>query len=101
MATITDDDLLATLDSRLSTLLRDGNLARGPGFRSLGEGLWEVKAKSARLLYGFLPGAIIVVVAAAYKDQRRLPPRLIDAARRTLRHVRENMGIIRGTSYTH
>jgi hypothetical protein len=98
---IKDADLLATLDARLATLMRDGNLVRGPGFRSLGDGLFEVKAKTARVLYGFLPGARIVVVEACYKDQPKPPPRVIATARDRIKQAKSDGRFIYGQSYIH
>jgi hypothetical protein len=80
-----DSDLQDAFRPKLAQLALKGNLARYPLTESFGEGLFELRVKHkrqrARLLFGFMPGQRIVIVLGAFKDQRRLPPAMIERAR--------------------
>jgi hypothetical protein len=79
------------IKARLAQVLLKGNGASYPITESLGDGLFEVRARArkvrVRLLFGFLPEKRIVVVWGGTKDQRRLPPSTIQAARRLLQEA--------------
>jgi hypothetical protein len=83
-----DEDLRFAIVERLAFLMIYGTATREPVSKSLGEGLFEVRARAkrvhARLLFGFLPAQQIVIVWAGTKDHRRLSPEIIRTARRLL-----------------
>ena len=78
-------NMLDALRPRLARLMLKGNQVGYPATESLGEGLFELRARyqkvQMRLLFGFLPGQRIVIVLGAIKKQRRLPPADIQRAR--------------------
>jgi hypothetical protein len=82
------DAMKAALRPRMAQLLALGNMATPPVTKALGKGLFELRAVAGRvrirLLFGYLPGQRIVFVWGGTKDQRTLPPRTIQAARRLL-----------------
>jgi hypothetical protein len=97
------DDLLAKcnqemkdqLAPRYAQLLLKGNRAGPPVTDSFGDGLFELRAKwrkiHIRALFGFLPGQRIVFVLGALKDQRKLPARDLERARKLLREAETNL----------
>jgi hypothetical protein len=83
------------LAPRYAQLLLKGNQARPPVTDSFGDGLHELRAKCGRIhiraLFGFLSNQRIVFVLGALKDQRRLPLRDIERARRLLKEAEANL----------
>lgn len=81
-------DMRDAILPRLAQLLLKGNQATSPITESLGDGLFELRARwkkvRMRVLFGFLPGRQIVVVWGGTKDQRTLPPATIRRARELL-----------------
>lgn len=75
-----DEDTQATIDSRLDQLLEKGNMAKEPVSKPLRDGIFELRAKTARFLYYFEPGKKIIVVVAFIKDQNKVPAEHIDRA---------------------
>jgi hypothetical protein len=73
------------LRPKLAQLALKGNQTGYPLTEPLGDGLFELRARwkkvRMRLLFGFLPGQRIVFVWGGTKDQRRLPPFVIQRAR--------------------
>jgi phage-related protein len=51
-----------------------GNGLREPQSKSLGEGLFELRMKSRRIFYCFLPGKIIVLLHGFTKKTQKTPP---------------------------
>jgi phage-related protein len=86
-----DQAMKDAIKPRLAQVLIKGNLARYPVTEPLGDGLFEIRARAKkvriRLLFGFSLRKRIVVVWGGTKDQRRLPPATIDAARRLLKEA--------------
>jgi len=82
------EEMRDSIRPRLSVVLARGNQAGPPITEPLGDGLFEVKARSGRvrirLLFGYLPRQHIVFVWGGTKDQRRLPPATIRRARELL-----------------
>jgi hypothetical protein len=76
------------LRPKLARLALKGNRAGYPLTEPLGDGLFEFRARykrvRVRLLFGFLPEHRIVFVWGGTKDQRRLPPDIIQRARTLL-----------------
>jgi hypothetical protein len=79
------DDMKGALRPKLAKLALQGSRSRLPLTESLGGGLFELRGRSKkvrmRLLFGFLPGQRVVFVWGGIKDQRRLPPEVIERAR--------------------
>jgi hypothetical protein len=46
-----------------------GNRLREPRSKSLGEGLFELRGRTVRIYYGFLPGRRAVLVAATSRNE--------------------------------
>lgn len=94
-----DDDSRVKVKAKMATLLLYGNLVSRSLSEHLGEGLFELWFTGAtgihiRILYGFLPGQRVLVVDCRYKDQRKLPMRILDEAKRrlTVRKALEQKG---------
>lgn len=83
-----DQEMKDALAPRLIRVAQLGNQAKPPITESLGDGLFEIRARAKkvriRLLFGYLPQYRVVVVWAGTKDQRRLSPATIRAARALL-----------------
>jgi hypothetical protein len=81
-------DMRKALQPRLARLASMGNRAGYPVTESMGDGLFELRARcktvQMRLLFDFLPGQRIVFVWGGVKDQRRLPSETIQRARTLL-----------------
>lgn len=90
-----DEGLRDAIAQRLTMVALRGSSARFPLTESFGDGLFEIRAKSARvharLLFGFVPVQQIVIVWAGFKDQRRLPPETIRLARRLLEEAEAHL----------
>ncbi len=84
-----DAELQRALDRRISQLMEYGNQLQFPASRFLEDGIYELRAKSAkhqaRLLYYFDPGKRAMIVVAFLKDQRKIDKKYIDRAK----HIRE------------
>lgn len=74
------EDLQVAIDNRLDQLIEKGNMAKAPVSKPLRDGIFELRAKSARFLYYFEPGKNIIVVVAFMKDQDRVDNEYIDRA---------------------
>lgn len=75
--------------ARIAFLGEVGNQAREPVSKSLGDGLFELRARSNRIFYCFRPGAIIVLLHGFHKKTRKTPKKEIDVARRRMREVQD------------
>ena len=71
-----------TIDNRFAQLVEKGNMAREPISKHLDDGIFELRAKSARFLYYFEPGRTAIIVVAFFKDQSRVDPTYIKQAKR-------------------
>ncbi len=49
--------------------------------KPLGDGIFELRAKTARFLYYFEPGRNVIVVVAFLKDQQKVNRRFIEQAK--------------------
>lgn len=89
------EEMRDSIRPRLTQLWLKGNMATYPVTEPLGDGLFEVRGRlkkvRVRLLFGFLPGQCIVFVWGGTKDQRRLPPATIAAARRLLAEAKASV----------
>jgi hypothetical protein len=76
------------LRPKLARLALSGNRTGSPLTEPMGDGLFEFRARwkkvRIRLLFGFMPGRCVVFVWGGTKDQRRLPPAVIQGARTLL-----------------
>jgi phage-related protein len=55
-----------------------GNRLREPQSKSLGQGLFELRVRSRRIFYCFLPSRIIVLLHAFTKKTQKTPPGELD-----------------------
>lgn len=76
-----DEDTRRSIDNRLDQLLEKGNLSKRPVSAPLEDGIFELRGKSARLLFYFEPGQRIIFVVAIVKDQRGVPRDAIERAK--------------------
>jgi phage-related protein len=70
------------LDYRLDLLKEKGNLARRPISAHLDDGIFELRAKSARMLFYFGIAKTIVFIHCLFKDSRAVPREDIKLAQR-------------------
>lgn len=75
-----DQDTQETLLRRLDFLIERGNTAREPISKSLGKGLFELRAKNARALFYFGPNRTIIFVHGLIKKRMDIPKRDIEMA---------------------
>ena len=99
-----DDDSHKKVVAKMAVLLMYGNLVSRSLSESLGDGLFELWFTGAtgihiRILYGFLPGRRVLVVDARYKDQKKLPPGVIEEAKRRLAAIKASEQKSNGEQY--
>jgi phage-related protein len=70
------------LDRHLFFLRQKGNLCERPISAPLGDGLFELRAKSARMIYIFRPQRTIIFVHCFIKKVRSVPPAEIKLAKK-------------------
>src|SRR5215469_10997343 len=76
-----DADTQEKLDQRLIGLREKGNLSDEPISKHLRNGIFELRAKTARMLFFFGPNRYqITFVNCFIKKQRKVPPEEIDLA---------------------
>ncbi len=68
-----DQDTQETIERRLDFLCEKGNLTRPPISKHLEDGIFELRAKHARLLFYFGGNRMIVFVHAIIKKTRAVP----------------------------
>ncbi|MFQ5779442.1 MAG: type II toxin-antitoxin system RelE/ParE family toxin [Nitrospiria bacterium] len=86
-----DEDTQGAIDHRLDRLIDRGNLAREPISKPLGDGIFELRAKSARLLYYFGFNREIIFVHALHKKRYDVPKRDIDLAKKYRDLIESNL----------
>jgi len=64
-----------------------GNRAREPLSKSLGNGLFELRTKSARIFYCFRPGGVIVLLHGFTKKSQKTPAREMETAIKRMQEV--------------
>ena len=75
-----DSDTQEALDRRLDQLLEKGNLCKAPVTKYLDDGIFELRAKKARVLFYFGPEKTIVFVHAIIKDRSAVARKDINLA---------------------
>ncbi|MCH8041413.1 MAG: type II toxin-antitoxin system RelE/ParE family toxin [Nitrospinae bacterium] len=85
-----DDDTLITLDSRLDLLLERGNQCRRPVTAHLEDGIFELRAKNARMLFCFGPEKKIIFLHGIIKKTSRVSPKDISTAKQHRKRIQEN-----------
>lgn len=75
------EDTKLAIDQRLARLLELGSQAREPVSKPLGDGIFELRAKDARVLYYFDAGRLIIAVVCFHKDQRKVDRAYIEKAK--------------------
>jgi len=77
-----DEDTQTMLDYRLDLLKEKGNQSRRPISAPLHDGIFELRAKSARMLFYFGITRTIIFVHCLFKDVRAVPREDIKLAQR-------------------
>lgn len=96
-----DERTRRKLLSRLDQLLEKGNLAKRPISAPLRDGIFELRANTARLLFYFQPGQKMIFVVGLLKDQRVVPPEEIDKAIEIRTSLASGLEKIHGITRTH
>lgn len=58
-----------------------GNLLRRPRSGALGEGLFELRGRRARIFYVFLPKRVVVLLDGMIKKRNAVPAKVLDLMR--------------------
>lgn len=82
-----DDDTQTKLDAFYDLLLDNGNLSGRPFSAPLEDGIFELRAKAARMLFYFGPSREIVFVHAIFKTTREVPRADIELAKKRRREI--------------
>ena len=77
----------ASLRARLDFLGEIGNRAREPLSKSLGGGLFELRAKASRVFYCFKPNGVIVLLHGFTKKSQKTPRRELELALKRMEEV--------------
>jgi phage-related protein len=85
-----DTDTQATIDRRFDYLMQNGNRCREPVSKHLDDGIFELRAKDARLLYYFSGSRTIIFVHALTKKRGEVPRPDIDLAKYRRNEIRMN-----------
>jgi hypothetical protein len=96
-----DEATKAAIDNRFAQLVEKGNMAREPISKHLDDGIFELRAKTARCLYYFEPGRRIVIVVAFLKDQRQVNPNQLRQAKKIRKILRDEQETLYGIQTTH
>ena len=95
-----DEEMKEVLEQRLDYLREYGNAARAPVSKPLKQGVFELRAGTARhqarLLYFFLPSRRIVIATAFFKKVRAVPQGEIEKAKQIKKLVTSNLDRING-----
>jgi len=73
--------------ARIDFVAEVGNRAREPLSKSLGNGLFELRTKSARIFYCFRPGGVIVLLHGFTKKSQKTPAREMETAIKRMQEV--------------
>lgn len=73
--------------ARIEFLAEVGNRIREPLSKSLGNGLFELRVKSARIFYCFKPGGVIVLLHGFSKKSQKTPQRELQIATTRMEEV--------------
>jgi phage-related protein len=73
--------------ARIEFLAEVGNRIREPLSKSLGNGLFELRVKSARIFYCFKPGGVIVLLHGFTKKSQKTPQRELQIATTRMEEV--------------
>ncbi len=79
----------ALVRARITFLEEVGSGIREPHSKNIGEGLFELRVKSRRILYCFKPGRVIVLLHAFTKKTQKIPGREIQVARKRKEEVED------------
>jgi len=74
-------EIRISIDSRLDVLRTKGNLTGEPICKHLDDGIFEFRAKTARVLFYFEPAKRIIFVVAIIKKTDKVPRAAIDQAK--------------------
>jgi phage-related protein len=85
-----DEDTRDTLDYRLDLLEEYGNLSGRPISAHLEDGIFELRAKDARMLFYFSEWREIVFVHCIIKKTRKVPREDIESAKKNRTEHRKN-----------
>jgi phage-related protein len=77
----------AIVKAKLAYLLNRGNQLREPFTKSLGDGLFELRAQAYRIFFCFKPGNRIVLLHAFRKKSQSTPQRDLALARKRMLEV--------------
>jgi hypothetical protein len=66
----------------LKLLAEQGNALKMPHSKSLGQGLFELRAGPVRLFYAFRPGRRVVLLDGMVKKRQEIPPGVLKGVRR-------------------
>jgi phage-related protein len=86
-----DEDTQVTIDIRLDRLIELGNKARPPVSKLLEDGMFELRAKDARLLYYFGFHREIIFVHAIIKKRSAIPRKVIKLAKKRRDLIESNL----------
>ncbi|WP_447963980.1 type II toxin-antitoxin system RelE/ParE family toxin [Nitrospira sp. Ecomares 2.1] len=84
-----DEETQITLDSRLDLLLNLGNQCRRPVSAHLDDGIFELRAKNARILFYFGPEKTIIFLLGIIKKKSKVPPGDIETAKRNRKKIQQ------------
>lgn len=90
------DDVRLSIDVRIDQLLERGNLCGRPITALLEDGIFEFRAKDARILFYFEADKRIVFVVGIVKKQPAVPRSAIEDAKRIRRLIQEKKEIPSG-----
>ena len=100
-----DTKLKARINARLDTLSSEGNQARDPISKPIGDGIFELRARSGsvhvRFLYFFRPNKIIVVAVGLFKKRSKVPREYIEKAKRIKFTFDNEPGLLDETTKIH
>jgi phage-related protein len=77
----------AALRARIGFLSEVGNRAREPLSKSLGGGLFELRARASRIFYCFKAGGTIVLLHGFIKKSQKTPGRELEVALKRMKEV--------------
>jgi len=77
----------AIVKAKLAFLLERGNQLREPFTKSLGDGLFELRAQAYQIFFCFKPGNRIVLLHAFRKKSQATPQRDVTLARKRMQEV--------------
>lgn len=96
-----DEAMQLAIDNRFAQLVEKGNKAREPVSKYLDDGIFELRAKSARFLYYFEPERKAIIVVAFFKDQNQVNPNYIKKAKKIREILQKEQETAHGIQKTH